>query len=577
MRCSSHESGRRVSIRACLPTVTILALLPLLVGAADVSRFRAPIVADGLLGVASTDALPPLHMNASTMVGYSNNPLVWRFEDGTYEPVIEHQVAMEVVVSIGLIRFVDIGVGLPILLFQDGPPPPDPNSTDPFNINLGTVSGSGAGDLRIMPRLQFADERSFGFGGSFISEFSFNSGEVFGGRSRYFGDPGITWRPRVVGSMPLGFGRLVASLGMRIRNTEQIADTGFDHEWEYHVGGEINVLRDKIPLSAIFELAGANSIGFSGNGQVSLELLGAARARVLPELIVTAGIGVGLTSGLGTPTTRFLFGVSWAPPANDQDNDNVPDDIDECPYEGEDYDGFEDGDGCPELDNDEDAIPDDVDECPDEPEDFNEFRDDDGCPDADEIDTDGDGINDLNDRCPADAEDFDSFNDADGCPDIDNDIDGVPDDEDKCPDEKETINGFEDYDGCPDEGDALTEYFESKIEIMETILFESGKAIIKTQSERVLDQVALQILAHPDIIKVRIEGHTDSLGPDEDNLFLSQDRADAVRRYLIGRDVPREKLEAAGFGEEQPIDSNATLAGRARNRRVEFIIIQGEQ
>lgn len=560
----------------------LLLLAPLLLGAADINRLRSPVTHDGLIGVAGTDALPPLHFNGSALLGYAYNPLVWRFEDGTYEPVIEHQLTMEAMFTLGIVRFIDLSVGIPVLLWQDGPPPADPTDPDPFLVDLGEIRGSALGDLRVIPRIQFADERTFGFGGSFESEFTFNTGEPGGGRQRYFGDPGISWRPRVVGSTTVSIVRIIGALGFHLRNIdalpERVADTAFTHEWEWHLGAVVNALQaDPFPLQVIAELAGANAWDFSGGGLTSLELRTGARARLADTVALTLGYSLGLTSGIGTPLHRVMLGFSYAPKAEDQDGDGIPDNLDACPYDPEDHDGFEDSDGCPDLDNDEDGIPDSEDRCPNEPEDFNGFADHDGCPDEGEIDTDGDGIPDIHDKCPTEAEDYDGFQDDDGCPDFDNDFDGVPDTMDLCPDEKETINGIDDYDGCPDEGEGLTELLESRIEIKETILFESGKAIIKEQSKTVLDQVALQILANPEIMRVRIEGHTDSLGNDDDNLYLSQDRADSVRRYLMDRGVPGDKLEAVGYGETQPIATNATPAGRAKNRRVDFVIIQSAQ
>jgi len=133
----------------------------------------------------------------------------------------------------------------------------------------------------------------------------------------------------------------------------------------------------------------------------------------------------------------------------DADKDGIEDKVDKCPGEPEDFDGFEDDDGCPEPDNDGDGIDDTVDECPDLAEDFDGFQDEDGCPD---LDNDGDGIPDVDDRCPNEPEDFDGFEDSDGCPDVlqDSDEDGVPDDTDKCPLKPEDIDGFQDEDGCPD-------------------------------------------------------------------------------------------------------------------------------
>lgn len=99
-------------------------------------------------------------------------------------------------------------------------------------------------------------------------------------------------------------------------------------------------------------------------------------------------------------------------------------------------------------DSDEDAIADDEDICPDIMEDFDGYEDEDGCPD---YDNDQDGLYDTKDKCPDTAEDFDGYMDSDGCPDPDNDNDGIPDTEDKCPNQAETKNLFKDDDGCPDE------------------------------------------------------------------------------------------------------------------------------
>jgi OOP family OmpA-OmpF porin len=73
-------------------------------------------------------------------------------------------------------------------------------------------------------------------------------------------------------------------------------------------------------------------------------------------------------------------------------------------------------------------------------------------------------------------------------------------------------------------------------------------------------------------MQVRIEGHTDSRGSRAYNLRLSQSRADSVRAYLIGKGISSDRLEAKGYGPDQPIDNNKTAAGRERNRRVEFMI-----
>jgi outer membrane protein OmpA-like peptidoglycan-associated protein len=82
---------------------------------------------------------------------------------------------------------------------------------------------------------------------------------------------------------------------------------------------------------------------------------------------------------------------------------------------------------------------------------------------------------------------------------------------------------------------------------------------------------------NPDIRKVRVEGHTDSKGSDAYNIKLSQRRANAVRDYLIAHGVEADRLVAVGYGETRPVADNGTAEGRARNRRVEFTILEQER
>lgn len=153
--------------------------------------------------------------------------------------------------------------------------------------------------------------------------------------------------------------------------------------------------------------------------------------------------------------TGSLFLLIGGKLDKDMDGDGIQDKEDACPEDPEDFDGFEDSDGCPDYDNDKDGILDVMDQCPLEPEDKDGFKDKDGCPDDD---NDGDGIPDMSDRCPNDPEDVDQFEDSDGCPDPDNDGDGVPDTKDGCPTEPEDKDGWDDADGCPDidnDGDTI--------------------------------------------------------------------------------------------------------------------------
>ena len=152
--------------------------------------------------------------------------------------------------------------------------------------------------------------------------------------------------------------------------------------------------------------------------------------------------------------------------------------------------------------------------------------------------------------------------------------DTIIDDIDQCPYEPETFNGYQDEDGCPDsDPDAKVELAEGKINIKEQVFFETSKAVIKSESFDLLNQVAQLLIDNPHIGNVTVEGHTDSRGKYKLNMKLSQDRADSVMRYLVERGVDANRLNAIGYGPDRPIETNDTKEGRAKNRRVEFVVL----
>jgi OmpA-OmpF porin, OOP family len=181
-----------------------------------------------------------------------------------------------------------------------------------------------------------------------------------------------------------------------------------------------------------------------------------------------------------------------------------------------------------------------------------------------EKDTDHDGVPDRIDLCPFDP----GPADLDGCPDSDGD--GIPDREDKCPHEK----GPPENDGCPVSVEESVIIETERLTLRDSIQFDTAKDTIKRESFRVLDQVAKLISEHPELKKIRVEGHTDNVGSAPYNKDLSERRAASVVRYLVGKGVQRGRLEPAGFGFERPVASNATALGRAKNRRVEFRITE---
>jgi len=254
----------------------------------------------------------------------------------------------------------------------------------------------------------------------------------------------------------------------------------------------------------------------------------------------------------------------------DSDGDGIEDKYDANPHQREDFDGFRDEDGAPDPDNDNDGIPDLTDEAPNLPEDIDGFQDEDGMPDPD---NDNDGIPDAQDQCPDESEDFDGFQDEDGCPELDNDNDGIPDHVDECPNEPETLNDYQDDDGCPDVKPEIPIPEKGKPLVLTGVTFASGKAVLTGEAKGDLDKVYESLRGNTDV-RVEIRGFTDSIGSAASNLNLSQRRADAVKDYLVKKNIAFERLRAIGYGEANPIASNNTREGRTKNRRIEFIRIE---
>lgn len=338
------------------------------------------------------------------------------------------------------------------------------------------------------------------------------------------------------------------------------------NEWTYG-GGVLIVMGtdDQFQISAeAFGRAASNAD--STVLTTPVEVLGGFKWNPRFGLNLGAAGSTGVTDGYGAPDWRVIGMVGFTMPEKtrepDADEDGIPDALDQCPTEAEDMDGFEDEDGCPDLDNDGDGVPDERDQCPNDPEDIDGFEDEDGCPDPD---NDQDGVLDVDDRCPNDP----GPPENQGCPDPDRDGDGVPDRIDNCPDEK----GTADNQGC--KAAQLVVIAEGQLEILEKVYFKKGSAKLQKRSWALLDNVAAVLIAHPEIKKVRVEGHSDKSGSLKYNMILSKKRANTVVRYLVGRGaVSRARLEARGYGPKKPLYPDPKSKEEAAlNRRVEFHIV----
>ncbi len=343
----------------------------------------------------------------------------------------------------------------------------------------------------------------------------------------------------------------------------------------------------------------------------SLEALFGGQYNIARMIQVGVAAGLGFVREPGTPDFRMLARIAYAPvrsPVKDSDGDGIPDSEDACIREKGVRTGSPMTHGCPPPlpDRDRDGVPDRDDHCPTvakgntpdpdrlgcplvkvEPpadRDGDEVLDkDDACPDVPKgpqpdpsrrgcpaQDSDKDGVIDPLDQCLFEAAGLFPDPDRPGCPLADRDGDGVPDVRDACPDKAGAPSPYPKRNGCP----GLVEVKSGQLVIMKPVFFAADKDVILAKSFPVLQAVADALEALPSIKHVVIEGHTDAQGKFARNLDLSERRAKSVMKWLFAKGIEPSRLEAKGYGQTRPIASNKTAAGRAKNRRVEFHIIE---
>jgi outer membrane protein OmpA-like peptidoglycan-associated protein len=423
------------------------------------------------------------------------------------------------------------------------------------------VRAQGFGDVRLQPRAFLLLPEDFPVGLALTAEVRLPTGEG----DSFLGERGMLVAPRLAVERAFGPVRVLGNLGLRLRPHAQYLNLYVGNEVTFGAGAVVDLpdLGRLTGVQALAEmhLATPTAAPFNFRQADSLKtpwgVLGGVRARLHEGwgLELNVGRGVTLDSGFGREELRVLLALRYDEAFLDADGDGIPDKHDRCPQEPEDSDGFQDSDGCPEPDNDGDGIPDGQDQCPNAagPKERG------GCPDSD-----GDGVPDSQDLCPLKP----GPKGYDGCPDADGDE--VPDNVDKCPEQL----GTPEADGCPIDSPPLVVIESDRIRIKGNILFETGAANIQKQSLKLLDEVAIVLARNPELGPVLIEGHTDNVGSDTLNLNLSQKRAQSVVDYLISKGIESKRLRAKGFGESQPIATNTTALGRAKNRRVDFRLIK---
>jgi outer membrane protein OmpA-like peptidoglycan-associated protein len=460
--------------------------------------------------------------------------------------VITHQLSTYASAGVEFLDRFTAGVTFPAAWVEGGNQPGRPAMfLPPAAITTFSTNGPAVGDTRLDLRgvVWRSDDRAWALGAQLSIMIPTGTTDNFGG------DGSAAWLPMVSGEwtpprfpLPLTF---VANMGVIFRPENAVNDPagrygatglGIGDEWRWAIGA-LMPIGDRYRVGAtIFGQTGLTGSGdttigntFFTSQNTPIEWNAEGRMKLpfagFEHFFVGAGLGTRLTDGYGGPDFRIvaLAGSYWAI------EDTNPPSPDKHKLRASIHESMKD--------TDNDGIPDDIDACPTVPEDHKDPDPNDGCPAPEpQPDTDKDGIPDAKDACPKEP--------------------GEPD-----PDPTKN--------GCPKhirlEG--------SNVRILQQVHFQTASATILPDSFPMLTEMVKLLKANPDIQRLMIEGHTDNHGGADYNLDLSKRRAASVRSWLVQHGVESNRLQSEGYGLTRPIDSNESDAGRARNRRVEFKIL----
>jgi OOP family OmpA-OmpF porin len=497
----------------------------------------------------SLDLRGRLRPAIGVVADYGYKPLVLYNADGTERSdLVRHQLFLHLGGSVVLADRVRLALNLPVAVYQDG---------DGGSLNgqrFAQPTSTTLGDLRLDADLRLLGQHGDPFTAAFGAQLHLPTGD----RNSYAGDGGVRLTPHLLASGEIGSFAYAASVGFTYHAQDE-AYAGNPLGSDLVLGGAAGLLVAEKSVLVGPEVYGRTVVTDSNavfaRHQSPLEALMGMHVTLADAWRLGAGAGSGITRGFGSPELRLVASIEWAPQI-----------------------------AAPPLaaprDRDRDGILDAEDACPDDPGVRTTDPKTNGCPPPPPpippSDRDNDGILDAEDACPDVPGVKTNDPKTNGCPPpppsapSDRDHDGIPDADDACPD----VPGERDPDpkknGCPK---AIVQH--GLIQILDQVKFKTASADLLPESDDTLGAVLKVMTEHPEIKRVSVEGHTDNHGGVAYNQDLSRRRAASVVKWLAVHGIDRARLSSVGYGQERPVDTNATEAGRQNNRRVEFHIAEG--
>ena len=529
-------------------------------------------------GMMVDNARPLGHLSYTAGIGFdwASKPLVETNGTDETQALIATQGTASLLAGIGLWERLELSMELPVVLVQTTNPP-----RKAADLGFaGIAETGGLGDIRVTPKvLLFGPKKAAepGFAMSFASEIIIPTGAGSEAPNMKFQGGAFRVAPRLLGDWVFKPGFWIAG-NAGVQLLENVKLGNYEQGTALVWGGAARIPLTKW-LGLTAEATGTRT--FAGDEENALELrrlgLVGLEATFAKNWSVKLAGGSRLATGVGNPEFQGGLTVSYTMdydpdadrdtivgsldrcpdaaedfdafedsdgcPERDNDKDGVDDLLDKCEGQLEDNDGYEDSDGCPELDNDKDGFNDDADKCPIAPEDMDGFEDNDGCP---EEDNDQDGVIDGLDKCPKDKEDVDGFEDKDGCPEEDNDQDGVLDGADKCADQIETLNGVDDADGCADEGLFEVNLAQGTVKFTTPIRFAGTTATLDEGSKATVAALTA-LLKQSEGLRLRLVVHTGDAGFEAANLSLSEERSKALAALIAIDGVAIDRIVTAAY------------------------------